>query len=111
MTIQQPDTLRICEICGNKFIMQYGYSLTIMWMVTGFHEGIPAFQCPHTQHWGCSPEHAMQATIDCLQSDEGMSVNVLKYKHKEAESAGKRKVEDKHVSLLELKGETFHIVE
>ena len=108
--VQQPDTLRICEICERTFIMQYGYSMTIMWMVTGFHEGVPAFQCPHTQHWGCSPEHALEATIACLQHDEGMSANVLRAKHADALAQGYRKVEDKHRSLYEEKGEQFHIL-
>lgn len=83
---QQADT-RICEVCGRRFITGYGYSIAAAWLVTG-HSTVGQFMCeqsPGGQHWGCTPEHAMQALQACLAHDEHMSQQALLSKHTTAQ--------------------------
>lgn len=89
----------------------YGYSLVAMWAVTGYHEGIPGYQCDSIQHWGCTPEHALEALINCLHHDEHLSVARLKSKHEEAKALNQKRVEDKYLERYQQKGEDFHIIE
>lgn len=104
-------TLRKCEICPNTFIQDYGYSIAAMWAVTGFHEGVSGYQCAAGQHWGCTPEHAMQAHMNCLQHDEHLSVEGLKKRHEEAKAKGLMRVEPALQKVYDEKGEMFHIVD
>lgn len=83
---QQIDT-RICEQCGKKFITGYGYSIAAAWLVTG-HSTVGQFMCEQSsggQHWGCCPQHAMQALQACLAHGEHMSEQVLIAKHSNAQ--------------------------
>lgn len=82
---------KICEICGKTFPAGQGFSLASCWLVTG-HPLVRAFGCQETethpngytslQHWGCSMEHAVQATVECLQTH---MIDQLKQKHMEAD--------------------------
>lgn len=67
------EEIQTCEVCRRRFIAGYGYSLGVCWLVTGGANVAP-FLCdaPGSQHWGCTPEHAVQATIRCLQNDGHM---------------------------------------
>lgn len=90
--------IRECEICGQQFVAGYGYSLAVNWLVTG-SAYVPAHMCeeagPSGQHWGCCPEHAVQAVERCLS--EHMNVEKLMQKHTKAHS---RKQEDGTVKLI-----------
>lgn len=55
-----------CEICGMFVADQDKFSYVIVAANTGHPN--PAFQCPALQHFGCSPEHALEAAIQCLQN-------------------------------------------
>lgn len=104
--------IRQCEICGTAFIEEYGYAMGASWHVTG-HHSVPSFNCqtePSAQHWGCIPEHAMQALIRCLQHDEHMSVGLMKKKHAEAAGLGLPKIAPEHQDLYRRRGPNFHIV-
>lgn len=66
-----------CDICGAICIADYSYSIAAFWLVTG-GAGIASFgcdQCEGNQHWGCSPEHAIQSLLNCLQYDSHLSAN------------------------------------
>lgn len=96
---QQHIDTRICEMCGRKFITGYGFSIAAAWLVTG-HSTVGQFMCeqsPGGQHWGCTPEHAMQALQACLAHDEHMSEQALLNKHETMASQMKARVaeEDK----------------
>lgn len=94
---------RICEICGREGLTEYMYAMGASWQVTG-HFNVPAFNCntePSSQHWGCSPAHAMQALLFCLQHNEHMGVGLIHHKHKDAESEGKPKFAPEHDRLRE----------
>lgn len=78
--------IRKCEICGKEFVEEEGYAMGASWHVTG-HDAVASFNCqaePSAQHWGCTPEHCMEALKRCLDDDEHMSVNLLKKKQAEA---------------------------
>lgn len=95
-----------CEICGNQFIAGYGYSLAVVWLVTG-HAYVEGYMCekmPGNQHWGCCPEHALQAMQRCLQ--EHMHVERLMEKHQET---GKPRYSEEDAWAKDL-GDNFHIV-
>ena len=84
---QTRSKLERCDWCGVLFVADYGYSLMTSWVVTG-HSLIAGYSCEHDsvkkrgqQHWGCTPAHAMQATLACIQNDEHMSINNLIAKH------------------------------
>lgn len=83
-TSVDPSTLtKVCEECGKEFQIKDGFSLSCFWLVTG-HPLVAAFPCEQTefhynsvnssgpqntgQHWGCCPDHAISATVDCLQN-------------------------------------------
>jgi hypothetical protein len=107
---------RRCEVCSAIFIEEYGYSLAATWLVTGYHAGIPSYDCSTShpegqsrQHWGCSPEHALQALYQCLQGDV-MSIETLKAKHDQAAKDGHPRVAPYFQSLYAEKGDTFHII-
>jgi hypothetical protein len=104
---QDAQNIKICEICGSKFIAGYGYSLMACWVVTG-HAYVGAFTCsaPGGQHWGCTPEHAVEACFACIEEHMHPKLKAL---HQEQTDNGKPRaaVEDEH--LLE-KGENFHIL-
>jgi hypothetical protein len=100
---------RICEICGNKFVADYGFSLGVCWLVTG-HAHIGAFMCPEVpgnQHWGCSPEHALQAAMLCAQEH---MIPRLQEKHAEAKTLGKSRIAQEHRHLFNEKKPDFHII-
>ncbi|HET7638288.1 MAG TPA: hypothetical protein VFK47_06045 [Ktedonobacteraceae bacterium] len=82
---RQVDT-RICEVCGKQFIMGYGYSIAASWLVTG-HCAVGQYMCEQAmggQHWGCTPEHALEALQNCLAHDEHLSTTNLRAKHEKA---------------------------
>lgn len=100
--MRQVDT-RVCETCGKRFVTGYGYSVAAAWLVTG-HSKVGQFMCEQTdggQHWGCSPEHAMQALATCLNHDEHMSASALRKKHAEAESNGRQVVAESDKWMLD----------
>jgi hypothetical protein len=97
-----------CDVCGRQFIAGYGYSLNIAWLVTG-HAYVPAFLCkqsgPSGQHWGCSPEHAVEAIQRCIS--EHMHVGQLLERHRES---NKPRYAEEDEIWAEQRGEEFHIV-
>lgn len=100
---------RICEICGQEGLHEYMFSLGASWLVTGDYM-VASFNCqtePTAQHWGCTPEHAMQALFECLNHDEHMSVNLIKGKHEQARSQGLPSVAPEHLHLLDKYGNNF----
>lgn len=77
-----------CEApnCTNIVYEQYSYSIMAAWILTGGARMAP-YVCEHGrggQHFGCSPEHAMEALMACLKHDEHMSVNRFNKKREEA---------------------------
>jgi hypothetical protein len=108
--------LRRCEICGAMFVEGYGYSLMASWVVTG-HAYIGGYSCEHStaipgnQHWGCTPEHALQATLNCLQHNEHLSVSNLKARHKKEQEKGHTRYSDADASWAAGQGDNFHIIE
>lgn len=85
--------IEICEICEKTFVAGYGYSIMACWIVTGSAH-VTAYTCPNTssgQHWGCCPEHAVQALEQCLNDPDHLHVDGLMQKHKEAHT---RQLED-----------------
>lgn len=102
----------ICEVCGAEFITGYGYSICASWLVTG-HAWVEAFDCAKAtngQHWGCTPQHAMQALMVCLQHDEHLSVNVLSNKHLAMDAQGKSRFAQEDMPLVHSIGESFPII-
>lgn len=119
-----------CEVCGQQFVAGYGYSIAACWLVTG-SAYVPAYMCDHTehnpqsdpdapqysgQHWGCSPEHAMEALMKCLQ--EHMHVDNLKERHikkhtREGKLIPRYSEEDKQWAekRYQEKGENFHLLD
>lgn len=98
--------IRTCDVCGQQFIAGYGYSLALNWLVTG-HAHVAAFLCdaPGGQHWGCSPEHAVEAVKKCLE--EHMHTEALLARH---EATGKERYADSDSVWAKDKGDTFHFV-
>lgn len=99
--------IRTCEICGQQFVAGYGYSLVVNWVVTG-HAYVRAFLCdthPSGQHWGCSPEHAVQAAERCMK--EHMHKDKLIEKH---DATGKPRYSEEDAYWAEGKGDNFHHV-
>lgn len=108
-TQEKQQDIKTCEICGTRFIAGYGYSLALSWLVTG-HAWVGAFLCKEpegNQHWGCSPEHAVEAAIACAQ--EHMHPQLLA-KHQEQTDKGHSRTALEDEYLL-AKGENFHIVQ
>lgn len=69
---------KMCDICGKEFSVDEGYAAGICWHVTG-HAYVQAFNCPEelsAQHWGCTPEHVVEALQKCLV--EHMHPHLLK---------------------------------
>lgn len=111
-----------CEVCNKNFVAGYGYSIAANWLVTG-SAYVSAYMCsevPGGQHWGCCPEHAMQALMNCLSNhmhvqnlmqkhkdkhtisqQDGTTVTIPRYSQEDASWADQRYKE---------KGEDFHIV-
>lgn len=107
-----PAGTRVCEICGKEGIIEYMYAMGASWQVTG-HTNIIPFNCqkePTSQHWGCCPEHAIEALIDCLQHDEHMSAGLMKRKHQEAADQGLPKIAAEHEKFAAQNGPEFYIV-
>lgn len=94
---QAPRMIQVqtCEICGRKFIAGYGYSICANWLVTG-SAFVRAYLCDQTehnaqpdpeapqhsgQHWGCTPEHAVEALQKCLSSKAHMHPDGLRARH------------------------------
>ena len=105
-----------CEICHSVFIEEYGYSINATWLVTGYHQGVPSYDCStehpegqSRQHWGCTPEHALQALYRCLET-EVMSIKGLVAKHEKAKEDGHPKVSTYFQSMYLEKGDKFHIL-
>ena len=104
---------KVCEICGNMFIMCYGYSIAACWLVTG-HAHISGFMCeeaPGGQHWGCTPDHAIQAMLICLKEHHG--IDALQSKHAAMEEDGKERLHPEHEHLREQfdkDKQNFHII-
>lgn len=75
---------RVCEVCGVEKPNEKMFALPCGWLVTG-HPLVPSFACSETngtfQHWGCSAEHAVQATVQCLQTS---MLDQIDKKHNEA---------------------------
>lgn len=98
---------KICEVCGTEFITDYGYSLAVCWLVTG-HANIGAFMCPESpgnQHWGCSPEHALEAAMLCAKEH---MIPHLDTKHVEAKKGGLSRIALEHKHFLDETKENFH---
>lgn len=107
---------RRCETCQAIFIEEYGYSINATWLVTGYYQGVPNYDCSTAhpegaprQHWGCSPEHALTALYKCLEEDV-MSIENLRAKHAGASANGHPKVAPYFDELYHEKGENFHIL-
>lgn len=104
---------KICEICGSEFIMCYGYSIAACWLVTG-HAYVSGFMCEQSaggQHWGCTPEHAVEAMLTCLQEHHGISR--LTAKHQEMADDNKERLNPEHEHLKEAyekDQQNFHII-
>ena len=62
----QPEPSYVCEVpeCGKVTSAPNTYSISVSYCKPG--PGIAAFQCEGTQHFACSPEHAVQAAQLCL---------------------------------------------
>lgn len=98
-----------CEAmgCDNTFIAGYGYSCTLAWSVTG-HASIAGFMCQQSkggQHWGCSPLHAVDAMLNCLNNH--MSHDMLIKLHQNIEGS-RYSATDEHWAAS--RGENFHII-
>jgi hypothetical protein len=106
---QSLQDIRVCDICGQRFIAGYGYSLGLCWLVTG-HASISAFMCPESrgnQHWGCTVQHALEAAIKC--ANEHM-IPLLAAKHSAAQELGLSRVSTEHAGLFDESNEQFHFV-
>lgn len=80
--------IETCEVCGQQFVAGYGYSLAACWMVSG-SAFVAAYMCPQRQggqHWGCTPEHAVQALQACLADPTHMHLDGLMQRHQDAHS-------------------------
>lgn len=73
--IQQPKTdpderLITCEVCGKQIMLKYAFSPAVVYRMPGYlhaeGRGAPGYQCPDTQHFCCSHEHAMLAMFMCF---------------------------------------------
>lgn len=104
---------KICEVCGAKFIMCYGYSIAVCWLVTG-HAYVSGFMCEQSaggQHWGCTPEHAIEAMLICLQEHHGK--DALLTKHQAMTDDNKERLNPEHEHLreqFESDKDNFHII-
>lgn len=102
---------RVCEICGVTFLQDWGYSIAAAWYVTG-HSWITAHMCSNAQggqHWGCTPEHAIQALMVCVQHDEHLSAVHLISLHDAQTALGHRKVSEEDTDLDDSLPD-FHII-
>lgn len=118
--------IQTCEICGNKFVAGYGYSIAVCWLVTG-SAYVASFMCKDAtggQHWGCSPSHAVEAMQKCLQ--DHMSTDVLMQHHTKAhtgtinvtqedgsvmqQQVTKPRYSDEDAAWAKDKGDNFHIL-
>lgn len=101
--------IRKCEICGQTFVAGYGYSIVLNWLVTG-HAYVRAYLCetagPSGQHWGCSPDHAIEAVKQCL--DKHMHADALREKHA---ASDKPRYSEGDAKWAKEKGENFHHVQ
>lgn len=100
---------RTCEVCGKRFITGYGYSLGLCWLVTG-HANIASFMCPEkkgNQHWGCSPEHAIEAALSCVKDH---MTPLLQKKYADAKELGLSRVADDDADTLDERDDQFHII-
>lgn len=125
--------IETCEICGRQFIAGYGYSIAASWLVTG-SAYVGAYMCDKTaefkqadenapqhtgQHWGCTPEHAVEALQKCLADPAHMHPDGLRARHKEShkrlEADGSTtylpRYADSDAHWAAGRGEEFHIVE
>lgn len=103
---------KTCEICGAVFITEYGYAIGAVWHVTG-HHSVTAFMCgaaPGSQHWGCTPEHAIQALQACLAHDDHMSIAQLRKRQQEEEAKGRPRVAPYFQAMADRDGPDFHIL-
>lgn len=92
--------IETCEICKKKFVAGYGYSIAACWLVTG-SAYVASFMCENNvggQHWGCTPEHALEAMQKCLRSH--MGIDALKAKHDKAHT-GTIKVPQEDGTILQ----------
>jgi hypothetical protein len=59
-----------CEICGEVKPLREMFSMATVYRMTGYAEdiqvGLPPYQCPDKQHFGCTHEHALLAMLYCL---------------------------------------------
>lgn len=102
---------RKCEAegCGQEFIAGYGYSLALCWLVTG-HSHIGSFMCDEEighQHWGCTIEHAVEATLYCLHNH---MIKKLNDKYLECDEQGKTRVSPDEAHIFDNNNPTFHHV-
>lgn len=98
-----------CEApgCNNAFIAGYGYSCALSWLVTG-HARIAGFMCQEAkggQHWGCSPLHAVEAMLQCLNNH--MSHDILMNMHDAIEGPRYSSEDEKWAAS---RGKEFHII-
>lgn len=56
----------ICEVCGTPTTVGASHSFIIIYATTGGAPGLPAFQCPATQHFCCSQACAARAAHACI---------------------------------------------
>ncbi len=106
--------IETCDICKKQFVAGYGYSLMTSWVVTG-HAYVGGFSCEDEstkgrgqQHWGCTPEHAMQAAMACLASH--MSIETLQAKQQAQRDKGNTRYSPQDATWAAQGGENFHIV-
>lgn len=58
-----------CDVCGTVKPLKYMKSFMLGYAMPGLREehwGYGAYGCPDEQHFGCTMEHAMLATLCCL---------------------------------------------
>lgn len=106
---QEEFETRVCEVCGQKFVADYGYSLALCWLVTG-HAHIAAFMCEEPrgqQHWGCSPEHALQAALVCAKEHMPAQLNA---RYSDAAAQKKPRISPEHAALFEESDPHFHFI-
>lgn len=100
---------RTCEICGQEFVADYGFSLAVCWLVTG-HAHISSFMCEGQaggQHWGCTPEHALQAAVECATMHMMPQLNG---KYEDCRNTNKGRVAEVHKPFLDESKDNFHFV-
>lgn len=81
-----PDKMpRMCEVCGKVQKQEQCFSVLVSWVYTG-HPLVAGFNCDAIggQHWGCTPEHAMEAAKVCMEEHLHPS---LMSKHEDANAS------------------------